>query len=206
MRLLSAALVVRAAASAVGAMHLAGWTHLDVKLRNVLLQTAGDGPFPLPEDIRLADLGMAEQLQGDGWVRAGNVGGTPEQAAPEQHWWRGCGEEIPANPPFRVGAAADVWGVGGLLAGLAGGGGCFGEPPTTQWQAIRQGLMGWCVGVARGPQLFSLLEDVVQCCMRPHPLDRCSIDFVVQQLTTVVEIARAEWGDACALFAPLLLE
>ena len=91
-----AAEIVARVAGALDCLHDAGYVHRDVKPRNVLV--ARDG------HVYLSDFGLARRVAGAaGATRAGDWVGTVDYVAPEQI--RGQ----------RVGARADVYGLGCLL-------------------------------------------------------------------------------------------
>ncbi|MFL6114667.1 MAG: protein kinase domain-containing protein, partial [Catenulispora sp.] len=91
---------------ALQAIHTAGVVHRDLKPANVLV--ASDGP-------RVIDFGIARALDASMLTSTGMRLGTPSFMAPEQV----AGGE--------VGAAADVWAVGGMLVYAATGRTAFGD-------------------------------------------------------------------------------
>jgi WD40 repeat protein len=93
----AAAELVGAVARAIHAVHEVKVLHRDLKPANVLL-TADGQP-------RVADFGLAKQLDGPGQSSTGHVIGTPSYMAPEQA--RGQARAL--------GAATDVYGLGAVL-------------------------------------------------------------------------------------------
>ncbi|MBW8802509.1 MAG: protein kinase [Catenulisporales bacterium] len=91
---------------ALQAIHTAGIVHRDLKPANVLV--ASDGP-------RVIDFGIARAVDASMLTSTGMRLGTPSFMAPEQV----AGSE--------VGAAADVWAVGGMLVYAATGRTAFGD-------------------------------------------------------------------------------
>lgn len=103
----------RGLAEALRDIHRAGLVHRDLKPGNVLLPE--DGP-------RVIDFGVARVLSAKPLTRSGKVLGTVSFMAPEQ-----------LSTPREVGAAADVFALGGVLTYAATGRGPFdgdtGAPP-----------------------------------------------------------------------------
>ncbi|MEU9924983.1 protein kinase [Streptomyces griseoluteus] len=103
----------RGLAEALRDIHRAGLVHRDLKPGNVLLPE--DGP-------RVIDFGVARVLSAEPLTRSGKVLGTVSFMAPEQ-----------LSSPREVGAAADVFALGGVLTYAATGRGPFdgdtGAPP-----------------------------------------------------------------------------
>lgn len=92
--------LVRDIARALGAAHLAGVVHRDVKPANILLDARGT-PF-------LTDFGLAKQtgdLAGSVLTLSGTVMGTPKYMSPEQ----AAGRQNDIGPP------TDVWSLGVVL-------------------------------------------------------------------------------------------
>src|SRR5262249_54199219 len=92
-----AAELIEAVARALQAAHAAGVVHRDLKPANILLDSDGRP--------RLADFGLARQLDDAAATLPGAVLGTPSYMAPEQV--AGSGAE--------VGPATDVYGLGAVL-------------------------------------------------------------------------------------------
>ena len=93
----AAAVLVVAIAEAVHYAHRKGIVHRDLKPENVLLDT--------DSRPRITDFGLAKSADGDtGLTNSGQVLGTPCYMAPEQ-----------ARGEKTVGAAADVYALGGIL-------------------------------------------------------------------------------------------
>ncbi len=93
-----AAALVRDAARGLAHAHARGVLHRDVKPANVLVD-AVDGR------ARVCDFGVARQVESERLTRTGSFVGTPHYAAPEQL----------AGDSSRATAAADVYGLGGVL-------------------------------------------------------------------------------------------
>jgi serine/threonine protein kinase len=93
-------------AEALGAVHVAGLAHRDLKPNNVLM--AEDGP-------RVIDFGVSRALDGTSATRTGMTFGTPPFMSPEQA--RG----------FPVGSASDVFSLGSVVCFAATGQPPFGD-------------------------------------------------------------------------------
>ncbi len=90
-----AAQLLEALAQGVAAAHEQGIVHRDLKPANVLLTEAGEP--------KVADFGLAKQLDASTRTPSGAVLGTPSYMAPEQATGRG------------VGPAADIYALGAIL-------------------------------------------------------------------------------------------
>src|SRR5262249_3332952 len=92
-----AAALVETLARAMAAAHAAGVIHRDLKPANVLLD-ASDTP-------KIADFGLARELEEEGPTRTGSVLGTPSYMSPEQA----------AGQTRRVGPHSDQYSLGAIL-------------------------------------------------------------------------------------------
>ncbi|MFJ8658518.1 serine/threonine-protein kinase [Streptomyces sp. NPDC093795] len=133
-----------ALAEALHAIHTCGLIHRDLKPGNIIM--ADDGP-------RVLDFGIARALESTRLTSTGAAFGTPGFLAPEQ----AQGHE--------VGAPADVFALGAVLAAAAGGQ-AFGEgtPMALMYRAVHE-----------PPDLSALppgLRPVVAACLAKDPADR----------------------------------
>jgi tetratricopeptide (TPR) repeat protein len=100
----AAAALVETLARAMHHAHERGVVHRDLKPANVLLAACGLAPDAKPQAAKIADFGLAKQLDSDaGQTRTGAILGTPSYMAPEQAEGR------------PVGPLADVYALGALL-------------------------------------------------------------------------------------------
>jgi tetratricopeptide (TPR) repeat protein len=99
----TAAGLVETLARAMAAAHAAGVIHRDLKPGNVLLD-ASDTP-------KIADFGLARELEEEGPTRTGSVLGTPSYMSPEQA----------AGETRRVGPLSDQYSLGAILYDLLTG-------------------------------------------------------------------------------------
>ncbi|MGW1886883.1 protein kinase domain-containing protein [Streptomyces sp. NPDC001970] len=141
----------RGLAEALRDIHRAGLVHRDLKPSNVLLTE--DGP-------RVIDFGIARVLNAERLTQTGTILGTVSFMAPEQ-----------LSSPRDVGAAADVFALGGLLTYAATGRGPFvgdtGAPPIAIAMNIAQDE----------PDLTavpSALHSVIEQCLCKDPAGRPS--------------------------------
>ncbi|MFH9090892.1 PQQ-binding-like beta-propeller repeat protein [Streptomyces sp. NPDC017673] len=141
----------RGLAEALRDIHRAGLVHRDLKPSNVLLTE--DGP-------RVIDFGIARVLTAEPLTRTGKILGTVSFMAPEQ-----------LSTPREVGAAADVFALGGVLTYAATGQGPFdgdtGAPPIAVAMKI----------VQDDPDLSgvpSALRSIIEKCLRKDPTSRPS--------------------------------
>jgi serine/threonine protein kinase/WD40 repeat protein len=101
-----AAEVVEAVARAVHHAHEQGIVHRDLKPANVLLAAAPGEPAASAAWVpKVTDFGLAKRLDADDQTHTGAILGTPAYMAPEQA----------AGDTRRVGPAADVYALGGIL-------------------------------------------------------------------------------------------
>ncbi|TQE27479.1 serine/threonine-protein kinase [Streptomyces ipomoeae] len=141
----------RGLAEALRDIHRVGLVHRDLKPSNVLLTE--DGP-------RVIDFGIARALNTEPLTQTGEILGTVSFMAPEQ-----------LNTPRKVGAAADLFALGGILTYAATGRGPFdgdaGTPPIAVAMKI----------VQDDPDLAGVppaLRSVVEKCLRKDPAVRPS--------------------------------
>ncbi|MFJ1874172.1 protein kinase domain-containing protein [Streptomyces chartreusis] len=141
----------RGLAEALRDIHRAGLVHRDLKPSNVLLTE--DGP-------RVIDFGIARVLNAKPLTRTGKILGTVSFMAPEQ-----------LSAPRDVGAAADVFALGGVLTHAATGRGPFdgdtGAPPIAVAMKI----------VQDDPDLADVptaLRAIVEKCLHKDPATRPS--------------------------------
>ncbi|MEU0968686.1 protein kinase [Streptomyces sp. NPDC005917] len=141
----------RGLAEALRDIHRAGLVHRDLKPGNVLLPE--DGP-------RVIDFGVARVLSAEPLTRSGKVLGTVSFMAPEQ-----------LSTPREVGAAADVFALGGVLTYAATGRGPFdgdtGAPPI----AVAMKIAHDAPDLAGVPQA---LRAVIEKCLSKDPTGRPS--------------------------------
>ncbi|MGW4994873.1 protein kinase domain-containing protein [Streptomyces mirabilis] len=141
----------RGLAEAVRDIHRAGLVHRDLKPGNVLLPE--DGP-------RVIDFGVARVLSAEPLTRSGKVLGTVSFMAPEQ-----------LSTPREVGAAADVFALGGVLTYAATGRGPFdgdtGAPPI----AVAMKIAHDAPDLAGVPPV---LRSVIEKCLSKDPTGRPS--------------------------------
>lgn len=109
-----AAQVVATLATAMQYSHQCGIIHRDLKPANVMLAQASSGEIRT-EDLRIVDFGLAKSVNSDaGVTQTGQVLGTPAYMAPEQA----------SGLVHRIGPAADIYALGGMLYELL-----VGKPP-----------------------------------------------------------------------------
>ncbi|MFI0444546.1 serine/threonine-protein kinase [Actinomadura sp. 6N118] len=139
---------------ALQAIHAAGLVHRDLKPSNILL--ADNGP-------RVIDFGISLADEDTRMTREGLIIGTPSYMSPEQMG----GKE--------VGAASDVFSLGGVLAFTATGKAPFGEGTSAMYRIVHQpppldqvppgvrDLIGRCLTKAaeERPSLEDLLDELL---------------------------------------------
>ncbi|MET7932436.1 protein kinase [Streptomyces sp. NPDC005322] len=144
-------------AEALGAVHLLGLVHRDVKPSNVLL--ALDGP-------RLIDFGIARATEGTvSLTSTGASIGSPGYMSPEQILGRG------------VGGPADVFSLGAVLAYAATGAGPF---PGDSSAALLYKVVH--EEPRLGPELTGELRDLVAACLAKDPADRPTPERIAHRL------------------------
>jgi tetratricopeptide (TPR) repeat protein len=166
-----AELSARAAAlcDAVGAVHSAGFLHLDLKPQNVFLE---------PGRVRLIDFGVARALR-EHRERGGAFAGTPEYASPEQ-----C-EERPD-----LDARADVYALGVLLFEMIAGR----LPFTGESKAVREAHIG--LRPPRPSQFAPVPRALEQVVLRALAKERTRRYDSAGELRTALEAALVEEGPA----------
>lgn len=147
-------------AEALTTIHAAGVVHRDVKPANVLI--AASGPH-------LIDFGIARDSAASTITRSGIVVGTPPYMAPEQ-----------IRGKKKVGPAADVFSLGGVLAFALTGRHPFGEgDPTTLAYRIAH----------EEPDLDGVADEVIRglimTCLAKEPGDRPTAAELQEQLAAV---------------------
>jgi serine/threonine protein kinase len=157
-----AAGLVETLARAVHHAHLQGIVHRDLKPSNVLLApAAADGtkhPYGTP---KVADFGLAKQLEGPAFTQTEVILGTPSYMAPEQA----------QGKARHVGPACDVWALGAVLYECL-----TGRPPfrgETSLDTLGQVIGGDPVPVCRlQPKVPRDLETITLKCLRKEPPQR----------------------------------
>jgi len=149
-------------AEALRAVHAAGLVHRDLKPNNVL--AAEDGP-------RVIDFGVSRALDATSVTRPGQTFGTPPFMSPEQA--RGHG----------VGAASDVFSLGGVLCFAATGRAPFGDQNmlTVLYRIVHE-----------EPNLDGIqggLRDLITGCLAKDPAGRPTL----AQLTASLSARTEEW-------------
>jgi serine/threonine-protein kinase len=113
--------IARGIAQGLGAAHLKGIVHRDVKPENILL-AGGNGA---PETPKLLDFGIASLREGATAIsRTDGVLLTPKYAAPEQ--WQGL-------PSEQLDGRVDFYALGGVLYEMLTGQTCFHAHNTEGW-------------------------------------------------------------------------
>src|SRR6266851_4339646 len=149
----------------VGAVHVAGYVHLDLKPDNVFLTGGG---------ARLIDFGLARAF-GERRDRAAAFAGTPEYASPEQ-----C-EERPD-----LDARTDVYALGVMLFEML-----TGRPPFTgEPQAVRQAHIG--LRPPRPSQFAAVSTAIEQVVLRALAKDRSRRYASTSALKAALQSALAE--------------
>ncbi|MFD4505772.1 protein kinase [Streptomyces sp. NPDC058457] len=141
----------RGLAEALRDIHRAGLVHRDLKPGNVLLPE--DGP-------RVIDFGVARVLSAEPLTRSGKVLGTVSFMAPEQ-----------LSMPREVGAAADVFALGGVLTYAATGRGPFDGDTGTPPIAVAMKIAHDAPDLAGVPLA---LRPVIEKCLSKDPTGRPS--------------------------------
>jgi serine/threonine protein kinase len=145
--------------SAIGYLHGHGYLHLDLKPSNVV----ADGGR-----AKLIDLSIARR---PGRVRAGL--GTWCYLSPEQ------------AAGARVDAAADVWGIGGVLFEAATGACAFGDDRDEAWELPQLHRRADSVLVDR-PRLPRAFAEAIDAALEPVPGDRPTLPELVAACVGVV--------------------
>jgi len=157
-----AAALVADVGRGVAALHARGIIHRDIKPANVLLARAGDGRRPTP---KLVDFGLARPGAdpGPAVTRDGIAVGTPSFMAPEQ---------TGLDPALgRVGTAADIHALGGLLYWLLSGSAPFDAESTAD--SLRRAAAGEFRPLgALVPGVPADLATIVDKCLARRPADR----------------------------------
>ncbi len=124
-----AAVLVRTLALAISKAHKKGIIHRDLKPANILLSTREESDDGLPFRIKVADFGLAKQIEdmasvapGGAHTRTGAIMGTPSYMAPEQ----AAGKTKGITP------ATDVYALGAILYELLTGKPPFQGGPTIE--------------------------------------------------------------------------
>ena len=143
----SAAALIVTLARALHHAHERGVVHRDLKPGNILLTTDGTP--------KITDFGLAKRLDNQSHTVTGAVLGTPSYMAPEQA----------AGDSRRIGAAADIYGLGAILYELL-----TGRPPfkgETPWDTVAQVLTDEPVPPARlQPKVPRDLETICLKCLQ----------------------------------------
>lgn len=162
-----AALIARQICWALDKAHGMGIVHRDLKPENVLLSRVV-GPEEDPV-VRVADFGIAK-VQGalGSQTRVGAFVGTPQYAAPEQF--------IGGNPS----AATDVYGVGALIyfCTMVSSVVRFADrlDPEEGHQLLVDALPAQVIRGNDNPEDVRRLNRILEVCMDPDPLRRCTVD------------------------------
>jgi serine/threonine protein kinase len=146
-------LLGRRVASVLAYLHGAGWVHLDVKPRNLIMTAAP----------RLIDLSVARPVA-DAVGRSGI--GTAAYMAPEQ---------ADASLADRVGPASDVWGLGATLHEAVTGRPAFGDGRDSRQAGGRR-------AAPLPDRVPAVLAALVERCLSPDPSERPTAAEVVDQL------------------------
>ncbi|MBU6276135.1 MAG: serine/threonine protein kinase [Planctomycetes bacterium] len=157
-----AATLVAGVGRGVAALHARGIIHRDIKPANVLLAAPGDGRGPMP---KLVDFGLARPGEdpGPAVTRDGIAVGTPSFMAPEQ---------TGLDPSLgRVGTAADIHALGGLLYWLLSGAAPFDAGSTAE--SLRRAAAGEVRPLALlVPGVPADLATIAGKCLARRPEDR----------------------------------
>ncbi len=171
-----AAEIVAKLADALQVAHQNGVFHRDLKPGNILLTAQdGSGVRPRPDagdtpirresltdwKLKIADFGLARQVDSDSVGTAGQTIGTPAYMSPEQIEGRVAD----------ISARSDIYGLGVILFELL-----TGTPPYpgSTSAELRPAVTGWAVPSVRdrNPTVPRDLDWIVQCCLAKKPNDR----------------------------------
>ena len=158
-----AAMLIRAAAKAVAAVHAEGIVHRDIKPGNLLVRGNGDEEEPL-----LVDFGLAAESEDA--EKPGRFQGTPAYAAPEQARW---GTTSPASDIYSLGAT--------LFAALTGRAPVTASSNTQTLDAVADEPAPYAREF--NPEIDREIEAVCHQCMASNPGDRyASADALADDL------------------------
>lgn len=141
----------RGLAEALRDIHRVGLVHRDLKPSNVLLTE--DGP-------RVIDFGIARVLNAEPVTQTGKILGTVSFMAPEQ-----------VSTPRKVGVAADVFALGGVLAFAATGRGPFDGDTGTPPIAVAMKIVHDDPDLTDAPPA---LRSIIEKCLHKDPASRPS--------------------------------